>query len=289
MNEIERRALNSDLLRSFLVIAESRNLTLAADRLGRTQSAISVQLRKLEEDLGVSLFHRHPKGMLLSPEGERLLPAARRALGELTRAAALFDTPLKGRLRVGIPDDYDDTILERTLADFSGRHPGVEVIAASGCTSGYPEKVARGDLDIAVASSPSDLDGELLSSERTLWACAKAYTPDPDQPVPLAILDRACWWREMPTKALQAEGRGWRVAYKGESFESLKAAIRAGFAIGIVPERSIDSRMRVLSPAEGFPDLPVSKRTILIAPEAPQELAAAMAGAFRGATRLPAS
>ena len=110
MKKNERLTLNSDLLRTFVVIAECGNLTHAADQLHRTQSAVSVKLRRLEEDLKVSLFERHARGMTLSQNGEKLLPIARRALAEIHRAGTLFDAPLRGSIRVGIPDDFDDRI-----------------------------------------------------------------------------------------------------------------------------------------------------------------------------------
>ncbi|MEO0569219.1 MAG: LysR family transcriptional regulator, partial [Pseudomonadota bacterium] len=110
MNKYERQPLNPDLLRSFVAIAECGNLTVAAAQLYRTQSAISVQLRKLEEELGVSLFQRSNKGMVLSEAGEKLLPKARNILAELAATSALFSEPLSGRLRIGVPDDLEGSV-----------------------------------------------------------------------------------------------------------------------------------------------------------------------------------
>ncbi len=137
MNENERRILNSDLLRTFVAIADCGNLTIAAGRLHRTQSAISVQLRKLESDLNARLFDRTRKGMELNEAGETLLPKARSILTDLSRASALFEKPLTGRIRIGIPDDFDDTVLERALVDFSRNHPGVDVVATSAARRGF--------------------------------------------------------------------------------------------------------------------------------------------------------
>jgi DNA-binding transcriptional LysR family regulator len=103
MKQNERSRLDSDLLQTFLVVAEARNITRAADRLGRTQSAISVQIQKLEDALSAKLFRREARGMTLTEAGEALLPAARRALGEIERIGDLFAKPLLGRVRVGIP------------------------------------------------------------------------------------------------------------------------------------------------------------------------------------------
>lgn len=285
MNKYERTPPGSDLLKTFVEIAESENLTVAATRLNRTQSAISVQLRKLEETLSVSLFDRHARGMSLSDKGRVFLPAARRALAELQRTATLFDQPIAGRIAVGIPDDFDDMILEVALAEFATQNPGVEVTAQSGCTARYPDAIKRGELDIAVCSGPHSLPGEALSAERSVWACGLSYTLDPDAPLPLAILDRECWWREMPSKALEAAGRDWKASCRSSSFSSLRAAIRAGLGVGVLPAGSVDAGMRILAADDGLPPLPLAHRVIMVRADAPKPLTSAMAAAIQEAVR----
>ena len=281
MNNSERSGPSADLLRAFLAIAETGNLTRASDRLGRTQSAISVQLRKLEEGLDVRLFDRQARGMRLTQGGETLLPAARRALAELDRVGSLFKAPLAGLIRVGIPDDFDDAVLERTLADFALRNPDVEVAAASGCTSAYPDRIRRGELDVAVCSGPERLGGEPLASEPVVWAIAEGSDLDPDAPVPLAVLDRGCWWRDLPIDALDGAGRAWRVAYRSSSFASLRAAIRSGLAAGPLPLGSLGHGLRVAD--DGLPPLPFALREIMVSRQAPPALATAMTAALRRA------
>ncbi|UUX50375.1 LysR family transcriptional regulator [Nisaea acidiphila] len=270
-------------LRAFVEIAEAGNLTLAADRLNRTQSAISVQLKKLETAIGVTLFERGARGMDLSVNGRKFLPAARRALTELERAGRLFEVPLAGRLRVGIPDDFVGELLERALAEFAARNPEVETVVASSCASRYPDLVRAGELDLAVCSGPGDVPGDFLMSEPTVWCCREGMAPDPAVPVPLALLDRSCWWPRIPVEALDAIGRSWRKAYLGASFESLISAIRSGLAIGVLPSSCIGPGLAVLGQEEGFPLLPVSNRSILIGERAPKALASAMSGAIRNA------
>lgn len=283
MNEIERAPANSEHLRTFVAIAECANLSQAAQRLNRTQSAISVQLRKLEQSLGVPLFERHARGMTLTPSGETLLPAARRALTELDRATRIFDKPLAGRLRVGLPDDFDDTVLEHALAAFSARHPGVEIVATSGCTAAYGEAVRRRELDLAISSGPTRTSGPALTSEPTVWACAPSLTLLDDLPMPLALLDRGCWWRSLATDALDRAGRPWRVVYKSASFASVRAAVRAGLAVAPLPAGCVEPGLRMLGEADGLPPLPAAHRAILVSDTAPKDLADAMAEALRQA------
>ncbi|MEM7121887.1 MAG: LysR family transcriptional regulator [Pseudomonadota bacterium] len=283
MNEIERNRVNSDLLHSFLVVAEVQNITHAADRLGRTQSAVSVQMRKLEEALAVRLFDRQARGMTLTEHGRTLLPAASRAVSELGKVGALFAEPLSGRIRVGIPDDYNDMILERALADFGRQHPGVEVFARSGCTAGFPEAIARNDLDLAVSSDNSASAKDAFHSEPVVWAAGLDFDGAADDVVPLVILDRNCWWRDLPANALDAIKRPWRRAYVSENFASAQAAMRAGLAVGVTPLSAVDDAMKVLSQSDGFPTLPMIHRAFLVSRAAPERLVAAMSNAIRKA------
>ncbi len=122
----------------------------------------------------------------------------------------------------------------------------------------------------------------------TVWACAADHISDADQPIPLAILTRDCWWRELPTAALSAIGRSWRVAYQSDSFPGLRAAVRAGLAVALPPSRSLEGGMRQMDDDEGMPALPPTRRAILISDSAPRDLADAMASAIRSAVDCPA-
>ena len=192
MQKTERAFTDGNLLRTFVEIADCGNLTLAASRLNRSQSAISVQIRKLETELKSSLFLREGKGMSLSANGEKLLPAARRVLAELAKLRPLFETPLNGKIRVGIPDDFDEGVLERTLADFTQTNPGVEVLATSGCTAVFPEAIRKGNLDIAVCSGPEDVPGETFMEQNPVWVASETKHPHPSEPVPLAVINHGC-------------------------------------------------------------------------------------------------
>ena len=286
MNKIDRNPLNSDLLRSFLLIAETGNLTHAANRLGRTQSAVSVQLRNLEDSLGVALFDRSVKGMQLTNAGERLLPKAEAAVAQLQDMQVLFEKPLTGRLRIGIPDDYETHILAEALTRFSKRHPGVDVSALSGCTAPYPKAVRAGQLDMAVCSGPAAIGAHLVSIEDAVWAASKSARIRADAPLPLAFLDRACWWKTIPTIALQDMGRDFQITFRSESFGSLLSAVRAGIAVGVLPRSCVTDDMTILGAAENLPSLPKIYRFLLFSPNAPANLTQAMAEAIRAT--LPA-
>lgn len=219
--------------------------------------------------------------VLRSPKkAEDCCRRARRTLEELKRVGDFFGNPLRGRIRVGIPDDYDDTILKKLLVEFAHRHPEVEIVAHSGCTSKFPEAIRQNKLDLAVCSGAKMRAGEPLSSEPNVWAARDTFELAPGAPVPLAILDRDCWWREIPTNALDKARRRWNLAYSSKSFASARAAIRAGLAVGVVPRNTLEPSMRVLTKREGFPALPASQRVILTNDDAPRELTSAMTDAI---------
>ncbi len=280
MQNFERLMASSGHLRTFLTVVDSGNVTHAATILGRTQSTISVQIKQLEETLDARLFQRQARGVVLTEQGRKLLPAARRAMEEIQRVGDLFADPLRGRIRIGIPDDYDDTILEKLLVEFARRHPEVEIFAHSGCTSKFAQAVKTGKLDIAVCSGPSMGEGQPLSSEPNVWAAAQTLELAPGAPVPLAILERTCWWRDIPTTALDEARRSWTLAYSSESFASVRAAIRSGLAIGVVPKNTLEPSMKIMGKREGFPPLPASQRAILVNSDAPDELTSAMSEAI---------
>ena len=288
MNEIERSKTlpDSDLLRSFLTVAEHGNLTKAADRLGRTQSAVSVQIKRLETVLAARLFERQARGMVLTDAGERLLPAASRVMADLERVGAMFAKPLAGRVRIGIPDDYGTTILQDILNRFARSHPQVEVTVRCGFSVRFPAELKRNRLDLAVYA-PDDTDdaGEPVFQERAVWAAGKAWSGSRDEPVPLALFDRDCWWRTAVLEALDKASRPYRIAFSSESVWGVKAAIAGGLAVGMLAESTLEPGMRVLGKRQGFPNLPPSRLVLGKAPKAGGDATDAMAVAIRDGFR----
>ncbi len=263
MHKFNTSMPNSDLLKTFCVVASAGNITKASVLLARTQSAISLQIKRLEERLDTTLFQRHARGIVLTEDGRRLLPEAEKALHGLENIGRLFQSPLTGRIRVGIPDDYNETILENALAEFSREHEGVEVFVKSGCTAMYPKSIEEDELDIAIYTAGLDTRADAFFEEPTAWVAATDYKVDSSRPVPLAVFDRNCWWRTAASDALDASGREWRTAYLSDSFTSIKAAIRSGFAIGALAKSAVDPGMRLLGAKEGLPSLPPSSLRIL--------------------------
>ncbi len=277
--------LNSDLLRSFLAIAETGSVTQGAARIFRSQSAASLQIQKLEVLLGQPVFVRHGRGVRLTGTGERLLPIARDVTRTLASAMRdLTADALHGRLRLGIPDDQSKQLLSRIICEFSQSHPMVELDVTCALSAGFPAALASGDMDIAVyeVERPQH-DDELLRQEQTFWMMSPHHNLLQRDPLPVALFDRACWWRDAALTALQASGRPFRVVYSSQSVAGVAAAIEAGVAIGLLGQLSLNDELMCLGPEHGFDEMPVSRLVLGTRTDANDAPIQAMKAAIRQA------
>ena len=247
--------LDSDLMRAFLAVADTGSVTAAGDRIGRTQSAVSMQIRRLEQSLGQPLFQRLPRGVALTPRGVQLLPYARRVTQLLDEAAtALREKPLIGPVRIGIPDEYAETILPRALAAFSERHPGVEVTVRCDFTAPQQEALDRDHLDLAVIYDSSHTSGdEVLCIDPTVWVTSVAHAQHLQTPVPVGVYLRSDWCRDFAQRSLDLQSIDWRAAFECDTSGSLRIAARAGLAISPLSRSTIPPGCRELTAADGFP------------------------------------
>jgi DNA-binding transcriptional LysR family regulator len=285
MNKIERSisTLDSDVLRTFVSVAEHGNVTRAAEALHRTQSAISVQVKRMEDNLGVKLFTRKARGMSLTTAGEKLMSSAKPIIQMLDRAATeLREAPIEGAVRVGIPDDYGTELLATVLADFAERHPLVEVSIRCGFSVGFPTAVERGELDLAVyASDQEETHGDVLLEEQTVWVGSANTVLHTLDPLPVTLFDRSCWWRNAAIGALDGAGIVYRIAYSSESVAGIKAAIRAGLAVGVLARSTVEQDMKILGTCEGLPPLPTSNLMLIGGSKSETPATTAMAGSIR--------
>lgn len=232
------RRLDSDLLRTFLAVAEAGSVTRGARRIHRSQSAASLQIRQLEEIIGQRVFRRHGRGVIPTGIGERLLPVARRVTTSLDTALAdLLGEGLRGKLRIGIPDDHSRIALARIIADFGSRHPDVELTVHCALGAGFEAALADGTLDIAVFEVPEPSDRDDVLRRNTLtWMARRDADFDNEDILPVAVFDRDCWWREAALAGLEAARRRYRVVFSSESAIGVRSAVRAGIAAGLLGE-----------------------------------------------------
>ncbi|MGI9415829.1 MAG: LysR family transcriptional regulator [Hyphomicrobiales bacterium] len=283
-NELSTPQLDSDLLRIFIAVARHGSVTRAAGTLHRTQSAVSVQIKRLEGLLETRLFERQARGVALTGAGEALLGSAHEIVDQLDRTAASFvGHRMSGGVRVGIPDEYGSDVLPGVLAAFAARNPDVEVSVQCGFSVGFPDLVGRGDLDLAIfASDRPSRDGEMLCEEQTVWVARAGFRVPADEPLPLALFDRSCWWRDIATEALRSAGCDYRIIYSSESVAGVKAAIAAGLAVGVLARTSLEPSFRALGRDDGLPPLPKSHLVLLGDDRRKSPAVRAMAEAIRG-------
>lgn len=246
---------DSDLMRSFLAVADTGSVTAAADRLGRTQSAVSLQIKRLEENLGQPLFNRLARGVALTPRGAQLLPYARRVVSLLDEAAiALREKPLTGPVRVGIPDEYSGTVLPRALAAFDERHEGVQVTVRCDHSEGQMRALEADELDLAVIYDWSYVqDGELLCIDPTVWVTSVAHAQHLRRPVPVGLYFRSDWCRDFAEASLNQQGIDWRPAWLCDLAAGFRVAVSNGVAIAPLSRSTIPAGCRELTAADGFP------------------------------------
>jgi DNA-binding transcriptional LysR family regulator len=275
--------LDSELLRTFLAIAGSGSFSRGAERIFRSQSAASLQMKKLEAVLGQPVFERHARGVVLTSTGERLQPVAQRVIDMIdTVVGELRSDGLQGHIRMGVPDEHGETVLPKAIARFTRDHPQVELSVRCSLSAEFPTALARGELDLAVHAAQAVPSGaRILRREKTLWVGSRFHPVHERDPLPVALFDRACWWREEAIKAL--EGRRHRLIYTTESVAGMTAAIEAGAAVGLLGESSIRPSMRILSQADGFAELPPSIWVLEPGPGAGSEARTAMMRAITDA------
>jgi len=250
--------LDIDQLHTFIAIADTGSFTRAADRIFKTQSAVSMQMRRLEERIGKQLFTKDGRGNRLTAEGEKLLNYARRIIRLNNEAIAAFDdNRLEGTLRIGTPDDYADRYMPEIIGRFAKTHPNVELYIVCEPSTSLTEKMQKGELDIAlVTHNPRERQSDVVRTEPLCWVTSANHPLRDNAPVPLAVGRRDCCWRQLACSALDADGRDYQILFTSWSSTVVTAAVLAGMAVSVLPESALRPGMKVLTSADGFPPLP---------------------------------
>ncbi|RFU45226.1 LysR family transcriptional regulator [Paraburkholderia sp. DHOC27] len=276
-------SLEIDLLRSFAVIAEVRALSRAASRIGRTQSAVSQQMKRLEEIVDQPLLQRTGRGVVLTEPGERLLIHAQRILRLHDEAMAdLSGKGLSGSVRFGCPDDYAAVFLPPLLRQFSRQHPQAIVEVVCGPTPRLLEQLKKRAVDLAMISLPQDdANGDVIRREQLVWIGYPGMDSTHFDPLPLALSDPDTLDHIAACEALQRAGRAYRVAYASSSLAGLTALVRSGQALAVMTETAVPPDLCVLSADPGLPPLPTVGITLKFLRERPSLLTAAFAEHIR--------
>jgi DNA-binding transcriptional LysR family regulator len=252
-------ALDPDLLRTFVAVAEHRSFTRAAAALHRTQSAASTQIRRLEDRLGAPLFHRTTAHVEMTPAGERLLGYARQmlALNDEAIARVRLHT-VDGVVRLGVMDDYGSIVIPPILARFASSHPQIEIRMETGLTSTMVNRIGR-DFDVVIAMHPKDhREGVSLRREQPIWAAAPVHPVEHLDPLPVALYPQGCLFRQWAIDALNKSGRRWKLAFVSHSLAAVEAIVMQGLAVTVVKSGTCPDSLRRLSGKDGLPRLPLA-------------------------------
>lgn len=256
--------LDVDQLKTFVAIADTGSFTRAAEMVHKTQSAVSMQMKRLEERLGKAIFSRDGRQSKLTDDGERLLEYARRIVKLSNEAVlALADADIAGHVRLGVPDDYADRFLPEILARFSRSNPRAEVSVLCEESLSLIDRIKGGTLDLAIITHTGMVaDAQVIRQEQLYWVTSARSSPHEESPIPLA-LGALCAWRTMACEKLDADRRAHRVLYTSANSTAISAAVLAGLAVSVSAESSLRPGMRVLGAADGYPPLPPIKIALL--------------------------
>jgi DNA-binding transcriptional LysR family regulator len=250
--------LDIDQLRSFIAIAETGSFTKAAEVVNKTQSAVSMQMKRLEERIERPIFTRDGRASKLTEDGARLLDYARRLVKlNVETVAAFSDAALSGRVRLGVPDDYADRYLPEIMARFSRAYPSVELTVICEPSADLLERIDGNEIDLAIVTNcESKRAAETFRRERLLWVTSNRHSTHLEERLPLALGRPSCSWRRTAIERLESIGRPYRVLYSSSNAGAVAAAVLAGLAVSVLAESGLRPGMRVLTAAEGFPELP---------------------------------
>ncbi|MEW5716157.1 LysR substrate-binding domain-containing protein [Pseudomonas sp. SB113] len=260
-------SIDTEVLRTFVAIADQGGFTRAGALVNRTQSAVSMQMKRLEEDvLQRKLFERDGRQVRLTPEGQVLLGYARRILKLHSEVFNTLREPhMVGLVRIGTPDDYVMRFLPGILKRFSKAYPLIQIELH--CESSRV-LMQRRDLALTVISrEPGKEIGELLRTERMVWAAAPCFCVEEHDAVPLAVSGTDCVYTQWTQAALDATGRDYRLAYHSTNVAAIQAVVSAGLAAMICMESLVTDDLRVLGSDEGFPPLPSMNLHLLRNPQ----------------------
>jgi DNA-binding transcriptional LysR family regulator len=263
--------LHLELLRSFVSVVDAGGFTRAGERVHRTQSTVSQQIKRLEEEIGQPLLFRNGKDVTPTEAGERLLSYARRLLSLAEEARDVVAQPGKeGAVRLGIPEDFAAYRLAKLLATFSRAHPNLRLDVRADQSIPLKRDLDRGDLDLALFKrSAGERGGIAVWPEKVHWVTSKTHPIDADAAsVPLIGFPAGCLYRSRAIHALESAGRSWHMAYTSSSLAGIQAAVAAGMGLSILSEIAIQAEHRVLTAKEGFTPIEKTEVALMASPDA---------------------
>ena len=249
--------LDPELLQTLVAIADTGSFATAAKNVHRTQSAVSMQMKRLEEIVEQPLFEKHGRRSVLTLHGQNLLLYARRILHLQQEALAVFRSPeIQGEVRLGVCDDYVMSFMPSIFASFARAFPKVHIRLDSQPSTKLIEATQAGELDFSLVNIiDNNLAYERLTKEPLVWVTSPNHDTHQTSPLPLAI-ESNCLWGRWAQKALDDDNRVYRVGYSTFNIAGIVAIIEAGLAVSVMSRSSVPSQLRILQQLDGLPELP---------------------------------
>jgi len=247
--------LDIDLLRSFAAVADTGSFTAAGEVVARTQSAVSIQIKRLEEIVGKRVFERTSRSLALTPAGETLLDYTRRIL-ELNDESvrSIMQPPISGEIRLGITEYFVPAELPQILGRFAAAYPGVHLEVRMGLSRDLRQLLAAGELDAVIVRLVPRDRLKPIWSEPQFWVMREGVELARGAPLPLALLHAPCILREHAIDSMKRLKRPYRITFTGSSMVSVQAAVGAGLGVSILPRSSVLPGMQVLASGKSYPD-----------------------------------
>jgi DNA-binding transcriptional LysR family regulator len=251
--------LDMDVLRTFSRIVELDGFAKAADSVGRSQSAVSLQIKKLEEQIGGSVFRREGRRLVLTDIGRVLLNYSGKILELNDQAIAATQISKPESIRLGVPADVADTLLPSVLTEFALEFPHIAIEARVDRNLTLVEQTQAGQIDLALAFSRQAAEiGQEIATLPMQWIGAQSIDAAWHAELPLVVFDAPCMFRDVGISALEQVGTRWRIALTSPSLAGLWAATKAGLGVSIRTPLGLPETLRTLGPDEGLPRLQTS-------------------------------
>ena len=262
--------LELDLLRTFLAIVDTGSFASAADFVLRTPSAVSMQIKKLEDVLGRQLLARDSRSVSLTRDGELLVEHARRLLALNRETVAKFVTPeVAGEVRLGAPDDVAERFLPHMLRMLADSHPGITVNVFVDSSRNLLEMVRGKTIDLSLVTCESGIEGtsaaEILYRERLVWATVRGGIAAEKTPLPISVWDDGCLWRKAGTAGLERQKRAYRIAFQSANISGQRAAVLADLAVSPMAQSALGGQIVEVDSRHGLPSLGLSALGLIIA------------------------
>ncbi len=252
------RNLPIDSLRSFLAVYDSGSVTTAADQIGRSQPAVSLQIKKLEEILETSLFRRVKKRLIPSLEGEKLCARARQIIAINDEIVGEYRKPeLQGNVCLGIPSEFAITLIPAILGRFNAAYPHValEIVSDLSRNLIQMQQQNKYDLILTLHHQSSKVKKNVISSDRLVWVGSQSHQVDKSREIPLILAKEGCIYREKVFFHLNKIMRPWRIVHTNPDLSGIKSAIEAGLGITALAKSTVPGSLKILEENEHLPPL----------------------------------